>query len=107
VTRPWASRTENDAEHVAPGAFAVQLAVTDVADATANATPTHAPVGRTSTTSTGVRGSGLTSPGTPTTAKVQEPPLAWVHSWAIVPPWGRLLGAAPTRSRRRVAGVSG
>ena len=61
VRRPWASRTENVAAQVAPGASSVHDAVTDVAVATAKVTPTHAPTGRTSTASRGVRGSG--SPG--------------------------------------------
>src|SRR6478735_4943725 len=101
VTRPWASRTENVAVHVAPGASVVHVAVIDVAEATWKLTPTHAPVGRTSTTSSGVRGSGLTSPPAPTTEIVHELPDACEHCCTADPPCGSVDGAAPTRRMSR------
>ncbi len=104
--RPCASRTVNDAVHVEPGASAAQLAVTADADATENAMPTHAPVGRTSTTSSGVRGSGFTSPVAPTTSNVHDDPLACEQPLASVPPRGRSFGAAPTRSTSRDGATS-
>src|SRR5689334_16345408 len=94
VRRPWASSTEKDAAHVAPGASWDQEATTDDAEATWKLTPTHAPVGRTSMTSSGVRGSGFTSPHAPTTWIVQEEPDAWEHCCVAEPPCGRVEGAA-------------
>src|SRR6478752_2434360 len=75
--------------------------MTDVADATAKVTPTHAPTGRTSITSSGVRGSGLTSPEAPMTVTGQDVPEAWLHCCVRDPPCGSVDGAAPTRMMRR------
>jgi hypothetical protein len=107
VRRPWASRTENVAAQVAPGASCVHAAITDVADATLKLTPMQAPTGRTSKTSSGVRGSGLTSPGALITETAQVDPAACVHCWVRVPPWGRVEGAAPTRRMRRTGATAG
>ena len=96
---------EKLAVHVAPGASVVQLAAIAVAEATSKVTPAQAPVGRTSTSSSGVRGRGLTSPAAPMTGNVQDAPPACEHCWTIEPPWGSVDGAAPTRRMRR-AGVT-
>src|SRR5687768_7535609 len=105
--RDCASRTEKVAVHVAPGASAVQVATTDVGEATRNATPAQAPVGRTSTTSSGVRGSGLTSPAAPMTVIVHDEPDAWEHCCTADPPCGSVDGAAPTRRMSRTGATSG
>src|SRR4029079_4034059 len=91
----------NVAEHVAPGASADHVAMTDAADPTLNFTPSHAPVGRTSSTSSGVRGSGFTSPGAPITVMAQELPAASLHCFEREPPCGRVDGADPTRRMSR------
>ncbi len=84
--RPWASRRVTLALHVAPGASAVHEAVMLEAEATEKSTPVHAAVGRTPTTSSGVRGSGLTSPLIPITPIVQLDPWACEHCDEVVPP---------------------
>ena len=107
VSRPCASRRETDAVQVAPGASAVHDARTPVEDATENVTPAHVPVGVTPTTRSGVRGSGLTSPVAPVTVMTHDEPSASEHRRATVPPWGSVLGAAPTRRMRRAGATPG
>ena len=58
---------------------AVQVALTAEAEATWNETSAHAPVARTSMSSSGVRGSGLTSPAAPITEMVHDVPAACEH----------------------------
>ena len=94
------------AAHVAPGASAVHDARTPDDDATSKPTPAHALVGSTITPSSGVRGSGFTSPGSATASIVQLDPDACEHCSVVVPPWGRVEGAAPTRSRSRAGATA-
>ena len=57
-------------------------------------------------TSSGVRGSGLTSPAAPITEIEHDEPAACVHCWVSDPPCGSVDGAAPTRRMRRTGATA-
>ncbi len=57
--------------------------------------------------SSGVRGSGLTSPGPPTTVIAHDDPAACEHCCVTEAPCGRVDGAAPTRRMSRAEATAG
>ena len=58
------------------------------------------------TTSSGVRGSGFTSPGAPITVIEHDVPAACVHCFVSEPPCGSVDGAEPTRRMSRTGATA-